>query len=233
MTEIVEALKTPLDDKLVSRRTQGKDTMLYLEGFQVINQANRIFGYLGWDSHTIEVKEVRSIAVPKMVWDDTTRKKVPQGTTFRTVYQAIVEVTVYYQDDAGNRLSVTRTGVGTASSAEDTPDSVEMAIKGAETDAEKRAFRQFGEQFGNSLYDKKSEENAAMKAGRSPRASTKAVPAKADAPSATCDLCANRVVPAYSEAHRRTISVEEQLGLAARFGHKALCKDHLVEKARA
>ena len=56
-------------------------------------------------------------------------------------------------------LGVRRTDVGVGIVApnrdgEDTPEAHETAIKGAATDALKRAFRSFGAQFGNDLYDK-------------------------------------------------------------------------------
>jgi hypothetical protein len=42
----------------------------------------------------------------------------------------------------------------------DTPQEVDMAVAGAATDCLKRCFRQLGDQFGNSLYDKEVAKNA-------------------------------------------------------------------------
>ena len=57
-------------------------------------------------------------------------------------------------------------------SAGGSPEALETAIKGAVSDALKRAMRHFGKQFGNSLYDKerngqgaKQEKPQAKKAG--------------------------------------------------------------------
>ena len=44
----------------------------------------------------------------------------------------------------------------------DTPEALDMAIAGAVTDCLKRCFRQLGEQFGNSLYDKEIARTAGL-----------------------------------------------------------------------
>ena len=49
----------------------------------------------------------------------------------------------------------------------DTPEALDMAIAGAVTDCLKRCFRQLGEQFGNSLYDKEIARTAGLENGAS------------------------------------------------------------------
>ncbi len=49
----------------------------------------------------------------------------------------------------------------------DTPEALDMAIAGAVTDCLKRCFRQLGEQFGNSLYDKEVAKTAGLENGAS------------------------------------------------------------------
>jgi len=49
----------------------------------------------------------------------------------------------------------------------DTPEALDMAIAGAVTDCLKRCFRQLGEQFGNSLYDKEVARTAGLENGAS------------------------------------------------------------------
>jgi DNA repair and recombination protein RAD52 len=67
-------------------------------------------------------------------------------------YRAIVTVTVY---DVHHKFSITREDVGYGTGiARDYASAHESAGKEATTDALKRAFRTFGNQFGNALYDK-------------------------------------------------------------------------------
>jgi hypothetical protein len=47
----------------------------------------------------------------------------------------------------------------------DTPEALDMAVAGAATDCLKRCFRQLGEQFGNSLYDKEIAKTAGLENG--------------------------------------------------------------------
>lgn len=123
--ETTAQLSAPLDAARVATRKGGKGMSLsYLEGYDVIDTANRIFGFDGWGL------TVHSVAL-----------------TQEGVYQALVTVVV--GDVARSDVGV---GLVNGSHAEAT----EMAIKTAVTDAMKRAFRTFGNQFGNSLYDKDS-----------------------------------------------------------------------------
>lgn len=47
----------------------------------------------------------------------------------------------------------------------DTPEALDMALAGSATDCLKRCFRQLGEQFGNSLYDKEIAQVAGLENG--------------------------------------------------------------------
>ena len=129
-------LDRPLLPALVSRR-DGQD---YMAIPQVITQANRIFGHGNWSS------EVRSHTAL------TNEKGLVTG------YKAIVRVSV-------PKLAATYEGVGyeqmTKRRNDDaplqTPRAHDTAMKGAESDGVKRAFRYFGDQFGNALYEKDDE----------------------------------------------------------------------------
>ena len=113
----IQQLSEPILAKNVEERDAGwgKDNKLaYVEGWHVIDEANRIFGFGGWNSETIETTCVNN---------------EPRAVT----YIAKVRITVG---------DVVREGTG-------------AAIKEAETDARKRAFMQFGNQFGLSLYNGK------------------------------------------------------------------------------
>ena len=127
--EQTEQLNQPIDPKVVAFRQQGNMQLAYLESWYVINEANRIFGFDGWQSETVQLDCVQS--------DD-----------FCVTYIAKVRVTIG---------DVTREGVGAGhgkGKSVNLGDKHESAVKEAESDARKRAFMQFGSQFGLSLYDR-------------------------------------------------------------------------------
>ena len=130
--EQVEKLNEPILGANVKEREAGwggKDnTLAYVEGYHVIAEANRIFGFGGWSSETIETTCVQN--EPKAV-----------------SYIAKVRITVG---------DVIREGTGAGHGNQSNHgNNHESAIKEAETDARKRAFMQFGNQFGLSLYNGK------------------------------------------------------------------------------
>ncbi|MBM5786122.1 MAG: hypothetical protein FJ076_15155, partial [Cyanobacteria bacterium K_DeepCast_35m_m1_288] len=49
----IAALSAPLDRANVRQREQGRSRVSYLEGWQVIAEANRIFGFDGWERSTL------------------------------------------------------------------------------------------------------------------------------------------------------------------------------------
>ena len=129
--EQVELLKQPIDKKNVETRDGNKDgtfQLAYVEGWHVLDEANRIFGFDGWSCETLETTCIR--AEPREV-----------------TYIARVRVTVG---------DVIREGTGAGTSNQtNVSKNHENAIKEAETDARKRALMTFGNQFGLSLYDRK------------------------------------------------------------------------------
>ena len=127
--EQTEQLNQPIDPKVVAFRKQGNMQLAYLESWYVINEANRIFGFDGWSSETIQLDCV-------------------QSDEFCVTYIAKVRVTVG---------DVIREGVGAGHGKGERVnlgDKHESAVKEAESDARKRAFMQFGSQLGLSLYDR-------------------------------------------------------------------------------
>ena len=130
-----EALKAKLRYRHVRTRASNGTPISYVEGWHVIAEANRIFGYDCWDRQTLS---------PRCLWRETQRGET---TCF---YTAKVRITVR----AGDAMIV-REGIGTGtgrSSAAETAH--EIALKAAETDATKRALATFGNPFGLALYDK-------------------------------------------------------------------------------
>jgi DNA recombination protein Rad52 len=127
--EQTEQLNQPIDPKVVSYREKGNIQLAYLESWYVINEANRIFGFGGWSSETIQLDCV-------------------QSDEFCVTYIAKVRVTVG---------DVIREGVGAGHGKGERVnlgDKHESAVKEAESDARKRALMQFGSQLGLSLYDR-------------------------------------------------------------------------------
>ncbi len=133
---VTEALGQPIDPELVSQFTGRSGKIFnYLKGHVAIEQANRIFGYGGWGYELVGDVTLRRI---ETVNSRTGEVTVTQG------YSAPVRVTV-----AG---ALPRTDIGVHPVKDDTIDGHDTAMKGAVTDGIKRAFRGFGEQFGNSFY---------------------------------------------------------------------------------
>jgi DNA recombination protein Rad52 len=134
-----EQLSKPLQSSVVKSRVQGGSKVSYVEGWHVISEANRIFGFDGWTRETVDLKCV----------SDSERKigKAPnQRDGFGVSYIAKVRVV------AGG---VAREGVGAGHGIDaDCGQAHESAIKEAETDAMKRALMTFGNPFGLALYDK-------------------------------------------------------------------------------
>lgn len=128
--EQLAALKAPLDPRHVKPPPQGKYGE-YIEGWHVIAEANRIFGFDGWKS-TIDLIE------------ETNREQ--SGDKWRIGYRCVVSV------EAGGCV---RCGAGHGQGfGKSLGDAIDSALKEAETDALKRAFRTFGNPFGLALYDK-------------------------------------------------------------------------------
>ena len=111
----------------------GGQKLAYVESWHVIQEANRIFGFDGWSSETIELKQV-------------SESKDSYNNTIIS-YNAKVRVTVG---------DVVKEGIGSGHGRGKGIDGEkhESAAKEAESDARKRALMQFGDQFGLSLYDK-------------------------------------------------------------------------------
>jgi DNA recombination protein Rad52 len=144
--EQVAALAAPLDRAKVKQREQGRSRVSYLEGWQVIAEANRIFGFDGWQRQTIAVRCVAQ--AERLIGRE---QKPGWGVT----YTARVRVTVAVHGGA----PLIREGSGAGHGIDvDLGQAHESALKEAETDAMKRALMTFGNPFGLALYDKQQRE---------------------------------------------------------------------------
>ncbi len=142
---VLHLLDSTLDPKLVAHRRGGNGQMVpYVEGYQAINQANRIFGYGEWGAELVGPVGYRELT--------RTHKGTGEVSTVG-MYWATVRVQV--------RGCEPRSDVGCAFTADDSLEAHDTAIKAAVTDAMKRALRQFGDQFGNALYDRANPAHAA------------------------------------------------------------------------
>ncbi|MDO9303989.1 MAG: RAD52 family DNA repair protein [Sulfuricurvum sp.] len=134
----IQALRYNLDGSRVKTRQQGNINLSYLEGYDLIDTANTVFGFGNWNY---------SISSLEQVSEETNEKQN------RVIgYKAVVNVVV--QDlHHSKHTSREDCGFGTGI-AKQYADAHESGAKEAVTDALKRALRTFGSQFGNALYDK-------------------------------------------------------------------------------
>ena len=131
----LQALSGKLSARHVKTRQANGRTLSYIEGWHVIAEANRIFGFDAWDRQTM---------ANKCVWEGTWQGK------YSCAYVARVRVKVR----AGS-VEICREGCGSGHGRGNTPgEAHESALKEAETDAMKRALTTFGNPFGLALYDK-------------------------------------------------------------------------------
>ena len=131
----LKSLEAKLDAKHVKTRQVQDVTLTYVEGWHVIAEANRVFGYDGWDRKTLSVN---------CVWSGRTDKG------YAAAYSAKVRISV-----RAGAERVLREGWGSSEArGATTGEAHELALKSAETDATKRALATFGNPFGLALYDR-------------------------------------------------------------------------------
>lgn len=127
-------LSSKLSPKHVRTREANGRVLAYIEGWHAIAEANRIFGFDGWDRETLS---------EACVWSGKS------GQMFVCAYVARVRISVR----AGG-VVIRREGSGSGEAKALTPGQAhENALKAAETDATKRALATFGNPFGLALYD--------------------------------------------------------------------------------
>ncbi len=122
----------------IKTREQGNISLSYIEGFDVIDTANLIFGYGNWSYLISKLEQVS--------------QEQNHNQNYVVCYKAVVKLIV---KDENHTKSISRQDVGFGSGVAKTlNDAYENAGKESVTDGLKRAMRSFGNQFGNSLYDK-------------------------------------------------------------------------------
>ena len=127
------ALRRDLDTRQVRTREAHGRELSYLEGWYMISEANRIFGFDGWSRETLDTRCVLA--------------RESRGN-FLVIYVARVRITVHAHGG-----SVVREGHGSGEGRGTSPgETHDVAVKAAETDATKRALATFGKPFGLELY---------------------------------------------------------------------------------
>ena len=131
-------LRARIRPQVVKQREVEGKVLHYLEGWHIISEANRIFGFDAWDRETLH---------SQCVWQK------PVDYRFAAAYLTRVRITVR----AGDKI-IQREGLGSGEAVAATAGQAhERASKAAETDATKRALSTFGNPFGLSLYKDKAE----------------------------------------------------------------------------
>ena len=141
--EQIEILNEELNSNRIKTREKGNINLSYIEGFDVIDTANKVFGFGNW-----------SYSISKL---DQVSQEVNQNQNNVVCYKAVVQIQIHNNDHS---QTVSRQDVGFGTGVAKTlADAHEGSAKEAVTDAIKRCFRSFGNQFGNSLYDKSRNQN--------------------------------------------------------------------------
>jgi Rad52/22 family double-strand break repair protein len=131
----VKSLEAKLDAKHVKTRQVQETVLTYVEGWHLIAEANRIFGFDAWD---------RKTTATNCVWTGVANRQ------HSAAYTAKVRIAVR----AGGS-TIVREGCGSGEGRGLTPgEAHDLALKSAETDATKRALATFGNPFGLALYDR-------------------------------------------------------------------------------
>ncbi len=144
--EQLKSLKAPINPDRVASREQGGRRFKYVEAVDDIRAANGIFGLGMWDWNVING--------PTIVQQGSRPGKGENPPTNWYAWHVHGRLTV-----RGPEGSVSMDGVGVSIQSSDGAEGAEMAIKAADTDALKRALKNFGDQFGLSLYDKEDAAN--------------------------------------------------------------------------
>jgi len=145
----MQVLKYDIDMSRIKSRTKGNINLSYLEGFDLIETANKIFGHGNWSYSITSLDQVS--------------QETNSNQNIVICYKAVVKLTVYSLDHSKN-ISKEDVGFGTGI-AKMLADAHEGGAKEAVTDSLKRSMRTLGNQFGNSLYDKsrKTQEHPQLK----------------------------------------------------------------------
>lgn len=139
-----------LKENVKTRDGTGNTQLSYLASFHVIEEANRIFGFDGWDSEILTLAQADKTEYEKPPYkagDDPKQMiSISYLCKLRVTVKAGDTLTVREDVGFGNGVAgATAYGIGSC---------IELASKEAVTDALKRCMRYYGNKFGLTLYDK-------------------------------------------------------------------------------
>ena len=165
---ILWELRQPLDMSRVKRRqAPGMGSVPYLEGYDVIERANAVFGF-AWSFDLVGEPVIVRWQKKVLAWNQQEKRKAPvmdANGNVQVEEVGIVYITGKVSIDLGGKL-YSHSDLGRCIFTGDTPEALDMALAGSATDCLKRCFRQLGSQFGNDLYDKEIAQNAGLEQGR-------------------------------------------------------------------
>lgn len=147
----IKDLKEPLlKENVKTRDGTGNTQLSYLASFHVIAEANRIFGFDGWDSEILSLSQVDKTEYEKPPYNAGDKPKQMVSISYLCKLRVTIkagDVPVVREDVGfGNGVAgATAYGIGSC---------IELASKEAVTDALKRCMRYYGNKFGLTLYDK-------------------------------------------------------------------------------
>lgn len=134
----LQALHADLHPSRVAKRDQGRQTLSYLEAYDVKAMLIRAFGYAGFSAECLDARILREAQTPQ---------SQGEGTNWSVTAQATVRITIHQTGAVYTETAVATNAQPQYGEAADT------AIKSAESDALKRAAIYLGTQFGLSLYN--------------------------------------------------------------------------------
>jgi len=208
---ILWELRQPLDMSRVKRRqAPGMGSVPYLEGYDVIDRANSIFGFT-WSFDLLGEPVIVRWQKKVLIWNQQEKRKVPSLDANGNVQGeevGIVYITGKVTVDLDGKL-YSHADLGRCVFTGDTPEALDMALAGSATDCLKRCFRQMGEQFGNSLYDKEIAQNAGLEQNRSKGAASPAA-SHSSRPAVSSPAPSSRLVRKYGDGVRVNGNTSEQ-----------------------
>lgn len=190
-----QLLAYELDSSRIKSRSKGNINLSYLEGFDILETANKIFGYGNWDYRITKLEQVS--------------QETNQNQNIVICYKAIITVVIY---DIQHAKQISREDVGFGTGiAKSLADAHESGAKEAVTDAIKRAFRSFGNQFGNSLYDKSRTHQAQQTQSYPQNQSSQRIPQHAqNQPQSNTRQAHNTIPQDYSALYNIGLTIMEQ-----------------------
>lgn len=138
----IRLLEEAIDPNRV-KKAQGQS---HLEGWDIRAHLTRIFGFDGWDEEVLSIE---------CIYENLGNQLKADKKQWYVTYRCTMRLTIWGQDDQGQRAVAKISEEGAVGGAENQPshaDAHDLAMKEAMTQALKRCAINLGNQFGLSLY---------------------------------------------------------------------------------